>query len=498
MAMASRLSVEERTFLERIDGLVVANPFGAERAALDRDLDREHGADLAGQPRARRLAAIAAARLQALGPRADLRAAAAGDRATLAYAHLFELYHEWSEALDRAIADQEAHPDEPRPVDFSGLLAELARRGFERQEACRSLGLFFQLRRAYVFIDRALVGRSPSMQGLREALWNNIFTSDVRRYAAWMVARMEDFSTLLLGETGTGKGSAAQAIGQSGFIPYDARAGRFEASFARAFVSLNLSEFPEALLESELFGHEKGAFTGAVARRDGALARCSPHGAILLDEVGELAIPVQVKLLRVLQERLYTPVGGARARRFPGRVIAATNRRLEELRGGLLRDDFYYRLCSDVIVVPPLRRRLEEAPDELGALVERVLERLLGTGAAELVEPVRRTLAADLGPRYPWPGNVRELEQAVRRVLLTGRCEGAAAPRAVGEPFLAAVAEGRLDADGLLAGYCRRLMGAEGSLQGVARRTRLDRRTVRRYLDLADAARPGPGGAPAG
>jgi transcriptional regulator with GAF, ATPase, and Fis domain len=298
---------------------------------------------------------------------------------------------------------------------------------------------------------------------------------------------MEDFSTLLLGETGTGKGSAAQAIGKSGFLPFDPKRGRFAESFARAFVSLNLAEFPESLLESELFGHEKGAFTGAVARREGALARCSPHGAILLDEIGELAAPVQVKLLRVLQERAFTPVGGTRSRRFRGRVIAATNRRLDELRGGILRDDFFYRLCSDVIVVPPLRQRLEEAPGELEALCERVLTGLLGPEARTLVAPVCTALAREPGPRYPWPGNVRELEQAVRRVLLTGRYERAApADRGAPlEPFLAAVQAGTLDADTLLATYCARIFAATGSYAAVAQRTRLDRRTARRYIELA-------------
>jgi len=483
----------ERAFLERIDGLIVANPFGPERAALDRELEREHPHD-ARQPRARRLGEIVAARLARLGPAADLRRAAPEDRPTLAYAHLFELYHAHHTDIDALIAAQEAAgDDEPCAVTFaSALLAELARRGFTRDEAERDLGLFFQLRRAFVFIERALVGDSPSMQRLREALWNNIFTRDVRRYAAHLVARMEDFSTLLLGETGTGKGSAAQAIGQSGFLPFDARSGRFAESFTHAFVSLNLAEFPESLLESELFGHEKGAFTGAVARRAGALARCSPHGAILLDEVGELAIPVQVKLLRVLQERLFTPVGGTRAQRFPGRVIAATNRALAELHGGLLRDDFFYRLCSDVIVVPPLRQRLSERPGELTELVARVLARLLGPGALELSEPVCAALSREPGPGYAWPGNVRELEQAVRRVLLTGRYEGRAglpAPGAPLEPFLADVQAGTLDADALLAAYCARLFATSGSYAEVARRTKLDRRTARRYVELA-APRP--------
>jgi len=482
------LPAAERAYFAAVARAVVANPFSSERLAAERELD-----DGESEGRPERIRVALERRLSALerGGPAPLARCAPAEREALAHAYLFAQYHASSAAFDEHIAAQEAAPDEPCAVPFAGeLLKTLESRGFTRLEARKNLALFFQLRRAYTFIDRALTGESACMRGLREALWNNIFTRDIRAYEAWLWERMEDFSTLFLGETGTGKGSAAQALGQSGFIPFDERRGRFGESFARTFLAVNLAEFPESLLESELFGHEKGAFTGALERRDGVFAASSAHGAIFLDEVGELGAPVQIKLLRVLQERVFTPVGGRRARRFRGRVIAATNRGLSELRAGLLREDFYYRLCSDVIVVPPLRARLAEAPGELELLVQKLLARTLGTAVDGLVAPVCEALARDLGPRHPWPGNVRELEQCVRRVLLTGRCTSGAAPRASGdEPFVLRVAGGELDADELLGGYCARLLAQLGTLEAVAQRTHLDRRTVKRYAELGRAER---------
>ncbi|MCA9708899.1 MAG: sigma 54-interacting transcriptional regulator, partial [Myxococcales bacterium] len=246
-------------------------------------------------------------------------------------------------------------------------------------DAERMVAIFFQMRRAFYFIDRTLIGGSPCMRSLRQALWNNVFTHDIARYERWLWNRMEDFSTIVLGDTGTGKGTAAAAIGRAGFIPFDVRRGAFAESFTEAFVAVNLSQFSAGLIESELFGHVKGAFTGAVERYAGAFSRCSPHGAIFLDEIGEVEVPVQIKLLRVLQEREFFPVGSHAAQRFSGRVIAATHRDLDQRRRqGRFRDDFYYRLCSDVIEVPPLRTRLAEDPAELGVLVGHLVERIVG------------------------------------------------------------------------------------------------------------------------
>jgi transcriptional regulator with PAS, ATPase and Fis domain len=306
---------------------------------------------------------------------------------------------------------------------------------------------------------------------------------------------MEDFSTLLLGETGTGKGTAAAAIGRSGYIPFDTRRGCFTESFTRSFVALNLAQFPETLIESELFGHRKGAFTGAVESHEGVLARCSPHGAIFLDEIGDVSVPIQIKLLQVLQERTFSPVGSHESVRFRGRVIAATNRPLETLRREkLFREDFFYRLCSDVIEVPPLRQRLQEDPAELRRLIAHVLAATADDRTGELVELVGKAIRRDVGADYAWPGNVRELEQAVRRILLTGGYQPATpvSRKKARVAWLEQAEAGRLDADAVLAGYCRQLYDELGSYEQVAARTGLDRRTVRKYiLHESEPARTG-------
>jgi transcriptional regulator with GAF, ATPase, and Fis domain len=324
------------------------------------------------------------------------------------------------------------------------------------------------------------------IRDLRSSLWDNIFTRDVGLYNRYLWNRMEDFSTMLLGETGTGKGLAAAAIGRSGYIPFNDKLGTFSESFAQAFVSINLSEYQEQLIESELFGHKKGAFTGAIESHDGIFSRCSPCGAIFLDEIGDVAIPVQIKLLQVLQERFFTPVGSHKQERFQGRVIAATNRDIDLLRDrGTFRNDFYYRLCSDLIEVPPLRRRLAEDPGEIDEILGFIVNRILGQPSAEIVEKVKEVLRVSQPKDYAWPGNVRELEQCVRRILLKNSYEwhrqeaadNAAARLARG------LDNGRMTAQEMLSDYCRILYDRLGTYEAVARTTRLDRRTVKKYIE---------------
>ena len=488
MASRLQLSAEQREFLTLVSRAASSNPFSDEFLQLQLKIA---GCD-ESVPAAERLKRMVGRweeqlhKLRAAGMR-NLKQAEGKERELLRNACLYEIYHRFLPSFDELIAGQIAAGEKSVPAPFVGKALKLfERRGFPSEEARRYFAFFFQIRRAYYFIDHGLIGRSECMKELRRHLWNSVFTHDIRWYERQLWNRMEDFSTLLLGETGTGKGTAAAAIGRSGFIPFDEKRGCFTESFMRSFTSLNLSQHAEALIESELFGHKKGAFTGAIEAHEGIFARASKHGAIFLDEIGEVAPHIQIKLLEVLQERTFSPVGSHAKLRFHGRVIAATNKPLDQLRRGkLFRDDFFYRLCSDIITVPPLRQRIQEEPRELDDLIAHLLHRTTGEASGELLHMIRVILDRCLGKDYPWPGNVRELEQAVRRILLTRTYEGD--ERTAGtDPrgrFIEGIERGSLDADALLAGYCSLLYERCGTYEEVARRTNLDRRTVKAYIE---------------
>ena len=486
MPTKRRLSSADRSFLAVVADATFTNPFSDERKAIDRKITGA-ARNLTQIEHLRFLRETVSARLAKIGSqgRARLGDFAAEEQEVLRTAFLFEAYHRHFEDFDKHILAQLAAGQDPCRVDFAPAVLELlSGRGFDAEEANRFFSILFQVRRAYYFIHTALIGRSACMRELRRQLWDSVFTHDIRWYERYLMHRMEDFSTLLLGGTGTGKGTAAAAIGRSGFIPFDTRGQRFIESFTQAFVSINLSQYPETLIESELFGHKKGAFTGAASDHDGVLSLCSPHGAVFLDEIGEVSIPVQIKLLEVLQDRLFLPVGGREKLRFCGRVVAATNRSLDELRReGRFREDFFYRLCSQIITVPPLRQRIAEDPSELDDLLEHTLLRLTGDRDAELVARVREILERSVPDDYAWRGNVRELEQCVRGILLTRKCELADLKTASNAEDLLndAVARGALSAQELVCMYCALLLERYGTLAEVARRTQLDRRTVKKH-----------------
>lgn len=218
-----------------------------------------------------------------------------------------------------------------------------------------------------------------------------------------MVAPSEA-TVLLLGETGTGKELVAQAI------------HRNSPRADGPFVVVNCATLPETLLESELFGHERGSFTGATVRKDGRFL-VAHHGTVFLDEIGELTLPIQAKILRVLQAREFEPVGSNRTQKVDVRIITATNRDLEKMvREGRFRDDLYYRLNVFQVVLPPLRERLEDLPVLADFFLKRYGEknrRVVIALAPEALQAFRR---------YSWPGNIRELENVIERGVIV--CQG--------------------------------------------------------------------------
>jgi len=235
---------------------------------------------------------------------------------------------------------------------------------------------------------RRLVGSSAAMLALRD---------EINRVAPYKT------NVLISGESGTGKEAVARSIHENG------------PRATKPWVAINCSAIPRDLMESELFGFVRGAFTGAVQSRLGRLEQAN-GGTLFLDEVGDLDLALQAKLLRVLQEREFSPVGSDVIRRVDLRVIAATHRDLDEMvREGAFREDLLYRLDVYKIHVPPLRERADDIP--------QLAENFLQTFRAEMDKPVERFSDAAMSAlcAYDWPGNVRELRNAVERSLLSCR-----------------------------------------------------------------------------
>ncbi|HEX8043687.1 sigma-54 interaction domain-containing protein [Candidatus Deferrimicrobium sp.] len=217
------------------------------------------------------------------------------------------------------------------------------------------------------------------------------------------VVKDTDSTVLITGESGTGKGLFARAI-------HDLSPRR-----EKAFVKVNAAALTETLLESEMFGHVKGAFTGAVSDKVGRF-EAADGGTIFLDEIGEISPALQVKLLRVLQDHEFERVGSSRTQRADVRVIAATNRELkEEMRAGRFREDLFYRLNVIPLVVPPLRERREDIPLLVDHILKSLRKRGLDRVRAVSPEAMRCLM------KYPWPGNVRELENVLERGAVCSR-----------------------------------------------------------------------------
>jgi DNA-binding NtrC family response regulator len=325
-----------------------------------------------------------------------------------------------------------------------GLRRELARL---RREVARPYGL------------ENIVGKSTSMQ--------EIFG---------LVTRLSGStaSVLVTGESGTGKELVARAI------HYNSPRAK------RPFVAVNLAAIPETLIESELFGYKRGAFTDARTDHSGLFVEAD-GGTIFLDEIGELSPPLQAKLLRVLQERELRPLGATRSEKVDVRVVAATNRDLEaRMRTGLFREDLYYRLNVIHVAIPPLRAR----PEDIVPLAEHFLAAARQRGASGHARTISPHAAKAL-LAYPWPGNVRELENVIERAVALSDAE------AIGLDDLPPQVKERRSSD-MLAGplargltlaelereYIERVLAAEGGNKTrAAARLGLDRKTLYRKLE---------------
>ncbi len=273
-----------------------------------------------------------------------------------------------------------------KPVDIDELKFLITKTLHHRQLEEENLNLKERLDARFDF--GGIIGRSPSMRELFETL---------------ALVAPSEATVLIQGESGTGKELVANAIHHNSLRK------------DRPFVKVNCAALPETLLENELFGHEKGAFTGATGPKKGRF-QLADKGTLFLDEIAEMAPSTQAKILRVLQEREFEPVGGTRTIHVDTRIISATNQDLEaEITKGRFREDLYYRLNVVMVKVPPLRNRLADTP----LLAKYFLDRYGKKNHRNLkgFDP----LAMDLLVQHPWPGNVRELENVIERAVIMAR-----------------------------------------------------------------------------
>ncbi|NOY69141.1 MAG: sigma-54-dependent Fis family transcriptional regulator [Deltaproteobacteria bacterium] len=295
-------------------------------------------------------------------------------------------YAEVATAVDALKSGAFDYLTKPLDIDELKIFVKKALDHFRLEE--ENLRLRERLGERFDFSN--IIGSSPAMEKLYETI---------------SLVAPTDATVLILGESGTGKELVANAIHEN-----SPRVGR-------PFIKVNCAALPETLLESELFGHERGAFTGAVGRKSGRF-RQAHTGTIFLDEIAEMPIMTQSKILRAIQEQEFEPLGATGTVKVDIRVMAATNRVLEnEIRAGRFREDLYYRLNVVSVSVPPLRERREDIltlADHFVKIYAEKNRRIINSLAPR---------AADMLMRYEWPGNIRELENSIERAVILSRGE---------------------------------------------------------------------------
>ncbi len=504
------VSDREREILEAVTRMATSNPFAPDRIDQERlalgDAFTAYTAvwhmdgDVEGlNPNVVRLRELAE------GMAEDLRGRLVdGARPNARELALYEgfvrylLFYRYSPDLTKIIHERHAGKPATRKLAFYSRYAADFAHFFEidgiafpeETNAPHVLAWGFQIRRAFYHVFSQIYGGSMPIAELRGEVWRAIFTHDVERYRRSLYGRMGDIPALVLGESGTGKELVARAIGLSRYIPLDPERACFVADFAEGYHAVNLAALSSSLIESEVFGHRRGAFTGATEDRAGWLEGSGPYGTIFLDEIGDLDPGIQVKLLRVLQNRTFQRIGETTERRFEGKIVAATNRDLERgIEDGSFREDLYYRLCANVIEMPTLREQIAADDGAFEQLVQVIAVRIAGSEdegdglAKEVLAFVRGGLSAD----YAWPGNVRELEQCVRSVLVQGSYapprRGHLAVDGAASGISPTLLAGEASADALLRDYTTRVYAKVGSYEAAARVLGLDRRTVKAKID---------------
>ncbi len=393
------------------------------------------------------------------------------------------LYQRYYREFVRATSDWRFY--ERFAADWARFFADGPERFATAHEPEHVFACFRQIQRAFHLIFDHIIGNSMPAARLRASVWQSVFSHDLRRYRRTLYSRMPDFPTLITGESGTGKELVARAIAGSRYLKFDAARHRFDEPAHETFIPINVAALPSELIESELFGHLRGSFTGAIKDRQGWLDVCPPAGSVFLDEVGEMQLSVQVKLLRVIETRKFSAVGDTKVREFSGKLLAATNVDLRaEIRAGRFREDLYYRLCADLIRTPSLRQQIEDSPEVLDDLILFMAQRTVKDDAVRCFAEVKSWIEEHLPPGYGWPGNYRELEQCVRNVIIRRSYQPINnVAESTEDHFYARFRRGELTMDELVAYYASLVYQKTGSYEETARVVGLDRRTVKAKVE---------------
>jgi transcriptional regulator with AAA-type ATPase domain len=499
------MTPSQRTLVRTVLELAYTNPFlppriAAERAALGPDFvhegpvwsrTSEHERPNVINLKSRIETLAADLRTQMISPR---HPPADPDRALYADLVLYVLYYRTWTLFDPCF---EGDAVTPRRVpayrqiasDYDHIFPTQNLAPAERPE--HLFALFFQIRRAFYFIFRNIIGASAPVANLRASVWQSIFTHDLAAYRRGLYQRLGGIPTLITGPSGTGKELVARAIALSRYIPFDPAKLAFQYHPHALFFPLNLSALAPTLIESELFGHRKGAFTGALEDHSGYLDLCPERGTVFLDEIGELDPHIQVKLLRVLQSRTFNRIGDTALRQFSGKLIAATNRDLShEMQQGRFRTDLYYRLCADLVAAPSLADQLRRAPDlhaELATLVHFIAAKIVGNDPEQTETLTRQTVEfiEQHLPDHTWPGNFRELEQCVRNILIRKTYTPPHTQPTTG--LEQQITAGSLNEQQLLERYTQLVYRQTKSYVQTATRLGIDRRTVKSRVAAASS-----------